>query len=331
MTNPSVTSVSFDKSSYNSGDTITATVNYTSANNHGGDGEVEYNFGVTLTDELTDDTGAGSSSFVVNSGPVAPNPVELAASAGLTPATLAVTSPTSGNVSSYTTDTYSTDSITVTAQSLVVFALQDVGLPGDPLSVSGLGLTWVDQGDDYMHVYTAYASEDVSGSLSFSSSVERDYRWAEWAVVVVTGVDPTEPFVSPVYSATGSATSVTTELAAASGVNNKFLSLLGNFGGGNSATPDSAWQQLAIAVGEPTGMYGPAGIVLAQVSSDSTATEASASWTSTPSGGDGSYRFVVMELNALDPKPSIIPDWTLVFNNIGNDGSGTAVFEAVAP
>lgn len=328
MTSPSVTSISFDKSSYEPGDTITATVIYTSPSQHGGEGLVGYNLSVSLTDEINADTNEGltgqSGEFYVDSGSTAvPNPVDIAVAAGLVTTGLNVTSLTSGN--SGTTEgipnevtSLDTASVTADAESLLILW---VSASGGVSAVSGLGLTWTQEefsGDD-LSVWYAPVTATVSGEVTFTLVAPQG---PAYDLDVVTGVDLDTPFASSPISATGTSyggniASLTFSTAANSA--NRFL-----FGvtGGTDISPAEtpAWAQLASIP------YGPS--LETEVSPDSASLTPSANFTGSD---ETTWVAVGLELNAFSSGVGLPPgSWTLVFNNLASDGTGTAVFEAVA-
>ena len=68
MANPVVTSVTFDKTAYNVGDTITATILYTVPNTHASSSSpVTFTLNASVKDRVTSETGSGTGTFAVNS------------------------------------------------------------------------------------------------------------------------------------------------------------------------------------------------------------------------------------------------------------------------
>jgi len=75
---PIIDSVSFDKSSYSSGDTVTMTVKYHAVDYQGGGGNPEtYTVYVDATDEVNGLPGNGSGTFTVEPAPATPDPVDV--------------------------------------------------------------------------------------------------------------------------------------------------------------------------------------------------------------------------------------------------------------
>ena len=65
---PAVFAITFDKASYNPGDTITATVSYTPGTSGGT--QQTFTLTGTVTDQTSQQVGIGSATFVVGSPPV---------------------------------------------------------------------------------------------------------------------------------------------------------------------------------------------------------------------------------------------------------------------
>lgn len=323
MAQPAVTSISFDKSVYEPGDTITATVIYTSSDTHGGDGNVGYSLAVALTDEITAATNAGLSGqvaeFYVDSGPVLPNQVKAAVTAALAaPAAVEATSLATGLGlvgSAWETSSFDAPGGSV----LFVFVYMNV------TGISGLGLTWTYLADTGSQpggqpLYSWYAevpSGGASGAISFTGTNPGNSD-----VVGVTGLDLGEPFipgnVQVAGGAAGSPASVT--FSAASNAGNRFLFATGPL---YPSTPAESppWTELSNTVGSDNG-------VETQVSPGASSLVAAAS---TNAREYYSWGAIGVELNVFQSGTGLPPsDWTLIFNNLDADGTGTAVFQAVA-
>jgi hypothetical protein len=332
MANPVVTSIAFDKDAYNSGDTITATVKYTSPNTHGGGEEVSYNFNISLTDELTSASNSGvsgqGSSFLVNSGPLAPNPVDIAAAAGLTPVGIIGSSLTSGNDNTNPTS-LTTESISTDGPALLALSVSTQG--GSVASVSGLSLTWTQQGSTGpLGLWTAVTDQAVSGTVDITLSGGVN---AAWDLDQISGVDLATPFVLPVATATGGGDAASITFPAPASGNNKYLFAVGTENGGYAPAPaeSPAWEQLAGEAAETPGYGFPEAALGTQMSADVSNQVAAASWANYPNDSP-SWGAIGLELNAFNNAISAeLPVWSLVFNNLASDGTGTAVFEAVAP
>jgi hypothetical protein len=82
MALPVVSSVSFDKTSYNTGDLITATVHYSNLNTSGGAAGKSYVLTGTVIDSITGELGTLTAQFAVNGAAGIPNPSVASVSGG---------------------------------------------------------------------------------------------------------------------------------------------------------------------------------------------------------------------------------------------------------
>lgn len=331
MSKPVVTSISFDKAAYDPGDTITATVKYTSPNQHGGDGVVGYSLAVSLADELTNETNASesgqSASFYVESGAVARNRVDITSAAqllavpGLSVSSLNTGVPGGiGQVSSFAT-------ATVSAPAGAMLVLW-IAAGGAPASVSAPGLTWTQlDAAGGLTVWTA-----IIGTSAFADAVSVDLgteTYAAYDLDMVTGYDPGAPVVTSNLKTAAGSSAGTASLTfdAAGSANNLFL-----FGCGVGAIVDTSpgetppWTQLAaqnVQAWQGSGYVWPLGLET-QVSPDVSGLTASV-------GAQGGWSAIGIELNAFVSGVGLPPGaWTLAYNDIAEDGTGTAVFEATA-
>lgn len=335
MAQPTVTSISFDKTSYEPGDTVTATVVYTSSNEHGGDGLVSYSLGVSLTDELTAATNSGlsgqSAEFFVNSGPVTPNQVDIAAAAGLVVPGLTVGSLAGGAESGITSIT--TVSVTVVDGAQLVLWLSVYS--GSIVTVSGLGLTWTENQalaipSGQLSAWTTSVSSGTSGvvSVTFDS-----LTYVAWDLDQITGQNLSVPFVAPAITGTGSGAA--SSLTFGTPADSANLLLYGTavlFGGyAPTATEAPAWTQLSngVALAPPPASV-PIAAIETQISPNLSSLIASANGASYPSVTP-SWGAIGLEINAFQSGTGFAPGpWTLAYNDLAPDGTGTAVFEATA-
>lgn len=336
MAQPSITSISFDQDSYEPGDTITATVVYSSPNEHGGEGVAQYSFGVALSDQLTGATNSGlsdqSASFYVSTGSEAPNPVDLLVTASLVSPGLSVSSLGSGAIASSNDAANGSVTVSAEANSLLVAWLMGG-------TISGLGLTWTEAASaGSLSVYTALVPDGgVAGSLTVSGSY-----WASWDVDLVTGVDPAAPIVSTniqTSSITLPAEDPGASLAMNAAQNAANLFLFGSgisngwwsYSGSPSESP-TAWTQLASVQSANTAddPAVPVNALETQVSPSAAETTASVSWST--GGYQPGCGSIGLELQAFQSGVAGLPPgpWTMIFNNLDGDGTGTAVFQAVA-
>ena len=337
MAQPVVTSISFDAASYEPGSTITATINYTSSNEHGGAGSAGYSLGVTLADIVNSDTNSGlpeqSAEFFVNSGPVAPNPIDIAVASGLTIPGLSVASLASGNTSDLE---FSTPEITAEPNALLILWLTTY--PGYLPTVTGLGLTWtsVVSPNPRLTAWTAVTSSaGVLGTVNISLPAGPAY--ASWDLDQITGQDPATPLItSNTQSGSGDATSSMPSLTfnPASSSSNKFIFGSGGYnivGPTPSETP-TAWSQLASQVAYMSSPTEAAASIETQLSENSSELTAAATWSIYPGFSWGGWMAIGFELNAFqDASIGMSPGpWTLVSNDLASDGSGVAIFQAVA-
>lgn len=293
MASPTITSVSFDKSVYGSGDTVTSTVTYESSN---GDAEdVEFSLSVKVTE---------SGNISVSS--LDANAVNLA-----------------GFLTSF-----STDSVSVVAGSLVVLWIDYAS--GYITSVSGLGGSWSQLAvSGRLEAWGAVFTESASGEVTVNFSLGQQY--VPWDLVQVTNVDLSSPVVSSnTQLASGNSGTAQVTFSPANKSKNLFLVGFANYypsaGGGLAPGESPAWTELTDTQAW-TGSEGGRTLET-QVSPDASGLTASAVFYE---GQTGHWDAVGLELSFLPSDVWLAPDgWTLVSNNVGADGTGTAVFQAVA-
>lgn len=145
--------------------------------------------------------------------------------------------------------TYTTASISPTANSVLIASLVYVVTGGATDTIAGLSLTWTERATRVVSAstrittWTAPAGASPgSGTITFTHSANGATQSGTWDVIEVTGADAAAPVVQAV-TANGTSTAPTVNFAAAGSADNRMFAFIAS-NSNPTTTPRTNWTEL---------------------------------------------------------------------------------------